>query len=99
MTVAGGGDAPGGMRRDADEIERGISEFARGSHGDRGLIVTASGLAIIHRQLIVALGTAHASSDLPFAPLCLDGGLITYEADTIDPYRRAAAYILRGLLR
>ena len=52
------------MRRDADEIERGISEFARGSHGDRGLIVTASGLAIIHRQLIVALGTAHASSDL-----------------------------------
>ena len=70
MTVAGGGDAPGGMRRDADEIERGISEFARGSHGDRGLIVTASGLAIIHRQLIVALGTAHASSDLPFAPLC-----------------------------
>jgi hypothetical protein len=70
MTVAGGGDAPGGMRRDADEIERGISEFARGSHGDRGLIVTASGLAIIHGQLIVALGTAHASSDLPFAPLC-----------------------------
>src|SRR6516162_182153 len=70
MTVAGGGDAPGGMRRDADEIERGISEFARGSHGDRGLIVTADGLAIIHRQLIVALGTAHASSDLPFAPLC-----------------------------
>ena len=49
MTVAGGGDAPGGMRRDADEIERGISEFALGSHGDRGLIVTASGLAIIHR--------------------------------------------------
>ena len=28
-----------------------------------------------------------------------DGGLITYGADTIDPYRRAAAYILRGLLR
>ena len=23
-----------------------------------------------------------------------DGGLITYGADTIDPYRRAAAYIL-----
>jgi hypothetical protein len=57
------------MCRDADEIERGISEFVRGSHGDRSLIVTASWLAIIHRQLIVALGTAHASSDLLFAGL------------------------------
>ena len=86
--------------RDADEIERGISEFARGSHGDRGLIVTASGLAIIHRQLIIALAARHMLPAIYSLRLYVpDGGLITYGADTIDPYRRAAAYILRGLLR
>ena len=86
--------------RDADEIERGISEFARGSHGDRGLIVTASGLAIIHRQLIIALAARHMLPAIYSLRLYVpDGGLITYGADTIDPYRRAAAYILRGLVR
>jgi hypothetical protein len=39
--------------RDTDEIERGIMEFVR--EGDGGLIVTASGPAIVHRALIVAL--------------------------------------------
>ena len=98
MTVAGGGDAPGGMRRDADEIERGISEFARGSHGDRGLIVTASGLAIIHRQLIIALAARHMLPAIYSLRLYVpDGGLIAYGADTIDPYRRAAAYVDRIL--
>jgi len=86
------------MRRDADEIERGISEFARGSHGDRGLIVTASGLAIIHRQLIVALAARHMLPAIyPLRFYVPDGGLIAYGADTIDPYRRAAAYVDRIL--
>ena len=39
--------------RDAGEIEHDVAAFARGSNG--GLIVTGSGLAIIHRELIVAL--------------------------------------------
>jgi len=72
--------------RDADEIERGISEFARGSHGDRGLIVTASGLAIIHRQLIIALAARHMLPAIYSLRLYVpDGGLIAYGADTIDP--------------
>jgi putative ABC transport system substrate-binding protein len=84
--------------RDADELERGISEFARGSHGDRGLIVTASGLAIIHRQLIVALAARHMLPAIyPLRLYVPDGGLIAYGADTIDPYRRAAAYVDRIL--
>jgi len=84
--------------RDADEIERGISEFARGSHGDRGLIVTASGLAIIHRQLIIALAARHMLPAIYSLRLYVpDGGLIAYGADTIDPYRRAAAYVDRIL--
>ena len=36
--------------RDADEIERAITAFARGSN--RGLIMTASPLVLIHRDLI-----------------------------------------------
>jgi len=84
--------------RDASEVERDISEFARGSQGERGLIVTASGLAIIHRQLIVALAARHmlpAIYSLRF--YVPDGGLIAYGADTIDPYRRAAGYVDRIL--
>ena len=84
--------------RDADELERGISEFARGSHGERGLIVTASGLAIIHRQLIIALAARHILPAIyPLRLYVPDGGLIAYGADTIDPYRRAAAYVDRIL--
>ena len=43
--------------RDASEIERGVTAFARGSNG--GLIVTASGLAILHRELIITLAARH----------------------------------------
>jgi hypothetical protein len=39
--------------RDAGEIERAVTDFA--SSGNRGLIVTASQLATIHRDAIVAL--------------------------------------------
>ena len=43
--------------RDAGEIERGIAAFARSSNG--GLIVTASVVASVHRDLIVALAARH----------------------------------------
>jgi len=43
--------------RDAGEIERGITAFARSSNG--GLIVTASALASVHRDLIAALAARH----------------------------------------
>jgi putative tryptophan/tyrosine transport system substrate-binding protein len=39
--------------RDADEIERAVTAFARFSNG--GLIVTGSVLAAVHRKLIIAL--------------------------------------------
>ncbi len=39
--------------RDAGEIERAVAAFARPGNG--GLIVTASALAEVHRELIVAL--------------------------------------------
>ena len=42
---------------DAPEIERGVAAFARSVNG--GLIVTASSLSLVHRQLIVALAARH----------------------------------------
>ena len=43
--------------RDAGEIERAITAFARRSNG--GLIVTGSALAVFHRELIIALAAQH----------------------------------------
>jgi hypothetical protein len=39
--------------RDAPEIERAVTAFARGENG--GLIVTGSVLANVHRELIITL--------------------------------------------
>ena len=84
--------------RDAGEIERAITTFVRAP--DSGLVVTASGLAIRHRNLIVTLAARHKLPVVyPFRFFVVGGGLISYGPDTIDPYRRAAGYvdrILRG---
>ena len=80
--------------RDVEEIEHSITEFARDSSGDRGLVVTASGLAIIHRQLIVTLAARHMLPAIyPLRFYVPEGGLVAYGAETIDPYRRAAGYV------
>jgi putative ABC transport system substrate-binding protein len=84
--------------RDAGEIERAITAFAHGSNG--GLIVTGSTLAIVHRELIVALAARHKLPAVYFGrAFVASGGLISYGPDFIDQYRRAAGYvdrILRG---
>ena len=80
----------------AEEIERGIAEFAHGSNG--GLIVTAGTLANINRNLIIALAARYrlpaVYSDRPFV---IRGGLISYGPDRVDQYRRAAGYVDRIL--
>src|SRR5207247_6631571 len=43
--------------RDAGEIERAVTEFARGLNG--GLIVTGSAAAVVHRDLIISLASRH----------------------------------------
>jgi putative tryptophan/tyrosine transport system substrate-binding protein len=82
--------------RDAGEIERAITTFARSSND--GLILTGSALAYIHRELIVTLAARHklpsVYSDRVFAT---DGGLISYGPDRVDQYRRAASYVDRIL--
>src|SRR5262249_57146181 len=67
--------------RDAGEIERAITTFARAS--DSGLVVTASGLAIRHRDLIVTLAARHQLPAVyPFRFFVTGGGLISYGPDT-----------------
>jgi len=82
--------------RDAGEIERAITAFARSPNG--GLVVTGSTLAGVHRDLIITLAARH---QLPavYAQryFVTGGGLISYGPDSIDPYRRAAGYVDRIL--
>jgi putative ABC transport system substrate-binding protein len=82
--------------RDAAEIERAVAAFARSSNG--GLIVTAGAAAIVGRQLIPALAAKHKLPAVyPARDFVTSGGLISYAADFIDQYRRAAGYVDRIL--
>jgi putative tryptophan/tyrosine transport system substrate-binding protein len=82
--------------RDASEIERDVTAFARGSN--RGLIVTSSGLAAVHRQLIIKLAARYRLPAIySYRYFATSGGLISYGPDPIDQYRRAAGYVDRIL--
>jgi putative ABC transport system substrate-binding protein len=80
--------------RDAGEIERALSTFAHEPNG--GLIVTASALAVVHRNLIIKLATRHKLPAVYWLrSMVADGGLTSYGPDNNDLYRRAAGYIDR----
>jgi putative ABC transport system substrate-binding protein len=82
--------------RDAGEIERAVSAFARSANG--GLIVTASALSLVHRDLIITLAARYKLPAVYNLRLfTASGGLISYGADFIDQYRRAATYVDRIL--
>jgi putative ABC transport system substrate-binding protein len=82
--------------RDAGEIERAITAFARGSNS--GLIVTAGGAAQRHRDLIITLAAQHKLPTVYYERFYVAaGGLISYGASLIDQYQRAASYVDRIL--
>jgi len=82
--------------RDADEIERSIAAFARGSNG--ALIVTASTSAIIHRELITTLAARNKLPAVYYTRYWVaGGGLMSYGPDFRDQFRRAAGYVDRIL--
>ena len=82
--------------RDAGEIERAITAFARSPNG--GLVVTGSTLAAVHRDLIITLAARHRLPAVYFGRYFVtDGGLISYGPDFVDQFRRAAGYVDRIL--
>jgi putative tryptophan/tyrosine transport system substrate-binding protein len=80
--------------RDAAEIERAVTAFARTPNS--GLILTASALSVVHRDLIVTLAARHKLPAVYYRRLfVIGGGLISYGADFLDQFRRAAGYVDR----
>jgi putative ABC transport system substrate-binding protein len=82
--------------RDAGEIERDVTAFARESNG--GLIVTGSAAALVHRELIIMLAARHRLPAVyPIRYYVTSGGLISYGPNSTDQLRRAAGYVDRIL--
>ena len=82
--------------RDADELERSITAFARAPNG--GLIVAVSAAALIHRDLIITLAARYRLPTVyAYRVFVTYGGLMTYGPDILSQYRRAAGYVDRIL--
>jgi len=82
--------------RDAGEIERSVTAFARSGNG--GLIATSSSLTTRHRDLIITLAARHKLPAIYGGRWYVaDGGLLSYGPDYVDQFRRAAGYVDRIL--
>jgi putative ABC transport system substrate-binding protein len=82
--------------RDAEEIARAVTAFAR--QPNSGLIVSRTSEAIVHRELIVTMAARHRLPAIyPLRFFAAGGGLIAYGPDIVDQHRRAAGYVDRIL--
>jgi putative ABC transport system substrate-binding protein len=80
---------------DIGDIERAVEAFARPANG--GLIVTGtSTLPAVTRDLIIMLAARHKLPAVySLRHMVTAGGLVSYGADVIDEFRRAAGYVDR----
>jgi putative ABC transport system substrate-binding protein len=82
--------------RNPNEIERAVGAFARAPNG--GLIATAGSGTARHRDLIIELAARHKMPAVyPERSFAAAGGLLSYGADYVDQYRKAAQYVDRIL--
>jgi putative tryptophan/tyrosine transport system substrate-binding protein len=82
--------------RETGEIDRAIAAFARSPNG--GLILTASGMAFLHHNLIITLAARHKLPAVYYERSYIAaGGLISYGPNRIDQFRLAAGYVDRIL--
>ena len=82
--------------REASEIERSVTAFARSPDG--GLIVAVSAASLTHRDLIIRLAAQHRLPAVyAYRVFVTHGGLITYGPDIVSQYRQAAGYVDRIL--
>jgi putative ABC transport system substrate-binding protein len=81
---------------DAAELQRDLADFAQSANG--GLILTASALSAVHRDLIITLAARLKLPAVYQERTYADaGGLTSYGANFLDQYRQAAGYVDRIL--
>jgi putative tryptophan/tyrosine transport system substrate-binding protein len=82
--------------RAASDIEKAIEALARS--GNAGLIITSGAGPVRNRDLIVRLAAEHKLPAIYYAKAFVTaGGLVSFGADRIDQFRRAAEYADRAL--
>ena len=82
--------------RDVGKIEREVAAFAGVSNG--GLVVTSSGLTILHHDLLITLAARYKLPAVyAYRLFVTAGGLMSYSPDIIDQFRRTAGYVDRIL--
>jgi len=83
--------------RDEMEID---SKLAALAGSGSGLIAPADAFNVVHRKAIIAAAARHAVPAIyTYRAFVMEGGLMAYGPDTVDIFRRSAAYvdrILRG---
>jgi putative ABC transport system substrate-binding protein len=88
---------PAPVHSDA-EIETAIIALGRDPGG--GLVVVSDGFTLAHRaSIILATARNNVPAVYPQSEFARDGGLLSYGADLVDPWRRVTTYvdrILRG---
>jgi len=82
--------------RDPREIEQDIAKFASSPNG--GLILTASSLSVVHRDLVVGLAAKHKLPAVYYRRYFVTGGgLMSYGSEIEEQFRGAAQYVNRIL--
>ena len=82
--------------RTTAEIERGVTALSRSPNS--GLIVTASAVSLIHRDVIVSLAERYRLPAVyAYRSFIAAGGLISYGVNLVGLYRLAAGYVDRIL--
>jgi putative tryptophan/tyrosine transport system substrate-binding protein len=83
-------------QREPDGIERAVTALA--SEPDAGLVVATGAVGLRHRELITTLAARHRLPAIyPYRNFPTGGGLMSYGIDSLDAYRRTAAYVDRIL--
>jgi putative tryptophan/tyrosine transport system substrate-binding protein len=80
---------------DPVEIERRVAAFAQSANG--GLIVTASAMSGVHRNLIAMLAARHKLPSVSSGRFAAAGVVVSYGPNLSDQYRQAAGYVDRIL--
>jgi ABC-type uncharacterized transport system substrate-binding protein len=82
--------------REVGAIDRAVSTFAKEPNG--GMIVLATPLATVHRDVIVQLAARERLPTIyPYRYFVTSGGLISYGIDNTDLWWRSASYVDRIL--